>query len=86
MIITGALAIEVGARENAESAVCGIVNGFGSVGTIFQGPLIALVVTHFGWGGSFYGMIGLTIFGGLAVMKAAVIHDRRTGAGAVELG
>ena len=72
----------MGKRENAQSAVCGLVNGFGSVGTIFQGPLIAFVITNFGWGGSFYGMIGLTLFGGCAVAKAAVIHDRRNAAAA----
>ena len=76
MIVTGALAIEVGRPANAEGAVCGIVNGFGSVGTIAQGPLIAFIVTHFGWGGSFYAMIALTMFGALAIAKAAMIQGR----------
>ena len=76
VIVTGALAAEVGKRENAQSAVCGIVNGFGSIGTIAQGPLIALIVTKFGWSGSFYAMIGLTLLGALAAGKVAILHGR----------
>lgn len=76
LVVTGALAVDVGRRENAQSAVCGIVNGFGSVGTIAQGPIIASVVTHFGWGGSFYAMIVLTLLGALAIAKAAIINGK----------
>ena len=54
----------------------GIVNGFGSVGTIIEGPMIALVVTWFGWGGSFYGMIALTLVGAVAMGRAAIMNDR----------
>ena len=77
LIVSGALAVDVGKRESAQAAVSGIVNGFGSVGTIIEGPMIALIVTWFGWGGSFYGMIFLTLIGAVAMGRAAIVHDRR---------
>lgn len=76
LIVTGAIAVDVGKKYNASSAVSGITNGFGSLGSIVQGPLIALVVTQFGWGGSFYGMIVLTVLGGVAICKAAIMNDK----------
>jgi len=76
LIVSGALAVDVGKRENAQAAVSGIVNGFGSVGTIVEGPMIAFIVTWFGWGGSFYGMIFLTLIGAVAMGKAAIVHGR----------
>ena len=76
MIITGALAIDAGKHANAESAVCGIVNGLGGVGTIAQGPLTAFIATNFGWSGSFFVMIGLTLFAALFIGRSALIHAK----------
>ena len=77
-LVAGALASEVGEKENARSAVSGVVNGFGSLGTIVEGPIIAFVVTRFGWKGSFYTIIVLTMVSVFAMGKAAVTHDRES--------
>ena len=74
-LVSGALASEVGEKENARSAVSGVINGFGGLGTIAEGPIIAFVVTRFGWEGSFYAMIVLTLVSVFAIGKAAVTHD-----------
>ena len=59
-ILGGSIPSELGEMEgrNAAAAVVGLVNGFGSVGTFLEGPIIGLVSEHYGWGGMFYLMIG----------------------------
>ena len=76
-IVSGALASEVGERENAQSAVSGVINGFGGLGTIVEGPIVAFVITRFGWGGSFYAMIILTLISAFAIGKAARTHSKQ---------
>lgn len=46
-------------------------SGFGSVGTIVEGPFIAFLLTHFGWSGTFYAMVILGLISAAAVGKAA---------------
>ena len=46
--------------------------GFGSVGSIVEGPFIALILNYFGWGGTFYAMVVLTVLAALAVLKACM--------------
>ena len=77
-LVSGALASEVGEKENAQSAVSGVINGFGGVGTIAEGPIVAFVVTRFGWEGSFDAMIVLTLLSVIAIGKAAIIHNRQS--------
>jgi sugar phosphate permease len=49
--------------------------GFGSIGTVIEGPLIGWMVEHYGWAGPFYFMIGLSCFGSLCMFKATRIDD-----------
>lgn len=77
-IVSGALASEVGEKENAQSAVSGVINGFGSLGTVVEGPIIAFVVTKFGWDGSFYAMIVITFISVFAIGRAAMEKDRQS--------
>lgn len=77
-VVSGALASQVGERENAQSAVSGVVNGFGSLGTVLEGPIIAFIATNFGWGGTFYAMIFLTLISAAAIFKAAIMHGKTT--------
>ena len=77
-LVSGALASEVEGKENARSAVSGVINGFGSLGTIAEGPIIAFVVTRIGWEGCFYAMIVLTLVSVLTIGKAAVTHRRES--------
>lgn len=48
-----------------------LFSGFGSLGTVLEGPIIGLVSTMYGWSGMFYLMIGLSLFGSTMVLKAA---------------
>ena len=73
-IVSGALASEVGNRENAQSAVAGVINGFGSLGIVLEGPVIAFVITRFGWGGIFYAMIAITLLSVVVIGKAVMKH------------
>ena len=51
--------------------------GFGSVGTFLEGPIIGLISAHYGWSGMFYLMIGLSVVGALAVLRALSIYNQR---------
>lgn len=63
-------------NKNAATATIGLVNGFGSIGTCIEGPIIGLVTAYTGWSGMFPLMIGLSAFGTLATYRAASIHSR----------
>lgn len=47
--------------------------GIGSLGTVVQGPLVALIADYYGWTGMFYLMIILSLLGALAVLRASTI-------------
>lgn len=72
-ILGAAVPSKIGAQDgrNAAAAAVGFVNGFGSLGTVLEGPIIGLVSTMYGWSGMFYLMIGLSLFGSTMVLKAA---------------
>lgn len=74
--VSGSIAAELGARENAQSAVAGFINGFGSVGTIIEGPIIGFIAEHYGWKSTFYIMIVLSLLSAITMLKAARANDR----------
>ncbi|XP_059177585.1 uncharacterized protein LOC131956955 [Physella acuta] len=63
-------------NKNAATATIGLVNGFGSIGTCIEGPIIGLLTAYFGWPGMFPLMIGLSALGAVATYRAASIHAR----------
>ncbi|BFZ08995.1 hypothetical protein BsWGS_12034 [Bradybaena similaris] len=63
-------------NKNAATATIGLVNGFGSIGTCIEGPIIGIVTAYTGWSGMFYLMIALSALGTLATYRAAVINAR----------
>ncbi|KAK3740600.1 hypothetical protein QZH41_009718 [Actinostola sp. cb2023] len=73
--ISGSIAASIGERENAQAAVSGLINGFGSIGTVIEGPVIGWMVQHYGWAGPFYIMIGLSVFGTLCMVKAVRVDE-----------
>ncbi|XP_046354292.2 putative glycerol-3-phosphate transporter 5 [Haliotis rufescens] len=77
-ILGGAIPLELGERDNrkAGAATVGLVNGFGSVGTCIEGPVIGLISSMYGWAGMFYLMIGLSAAGVAANFRAARIYHR----------
>ncbi|GAB1603688.1 sugar phosphate exchanger 3-like [Argonauta hians] len=62
--------------RNAGAAIVGFVNGFGSLGTVVEGPIIGTASSMYGWSGMFYLMIALSVCGSLAVLKAAFVQRR----------
>ncbi|KAL4226188.1 hypothetical protein ACF0H5_014174 [Mactra antiquata] len=77
-ILGGSIPAELGEMDgrNAAAATVGLVNGFGSVGTFLEGPIIGIIATAYGWSGMFYFMIILSFIGCVAVFRASVIKSR----------
>ena len=50
--------------------------GFGSVGTIIEGPIIGFIAEHYGWKSTFYIMIVLSLLSAITMLKAARANDR----------
>ncbi|KAK6993986.1 glycerol-3-phosphate transporter 5 [Biomphalaria glabrata] len=63
-------------NKNAAAATIALVNGFGSIGTCIEGPIIGVITDYAGWGGMFPLMIGLSTLGALATYRASAIHGR----------
>lgn len=78
-ILGGSIPAELGEMDgkNAGAATVGLVNGFGSVGTFLEGPIIGVVATVYSWTGMFYFMIGVTFVGSFAVFRASVIKSKQ---------
>ncbi|XP_053377158.1 uncharacterized protein LOC123529818 isoform X2 [Mercenaria mercenaria] len=77
-ILGGSVPAELGETDgrNAAAATVGLVNGFGSIGTFIEGPVIGVIATAYGWSGMFYFMIGVTFVGSFSVFRASVIKSR----------
>lgn len=80
ILLCGSVSADIGEREGgAASAVTGVVNGMGSLGTVLEGPLVSLVAAWFGWSSMIPLMILLSCIGALATFRANVIHSRIEG-------
>ena len=77
-LLGAAIPTELGRRDErrAAQAACGAVNGFGSVGTFLEGPLLGAVALHLGWESVFYSMVLSSALSVLCVLRADVV-DRR---------
>lgn len=71
-ILGGSLPSEIGEANgrNAAAAVTGVINGFGSFGSCFEGPIVGLVSQYYGWSGMFYLMIFLSGVATFATYRA----------------
>jgi len=49
VILGGPLAADIGTKHGAVNSVISVINGFGSVGSLAQGPIISIVSSWFGW-------------------------------------
>lgn len=80
ILLCGSVSADIGEREGgAASAVTGVVNGMGSLGTVLEGPLVSFVAAKFGWSSMMPLMILLSCFGAIAIFRANVIHSRIEG-------
>lgn len=77
IILCGSFPAELGEMDgrNAASAVIGFVNGFGSIGTFIEGPIIGFISDNFGWSGMFYSMIIISFIGSVACYRAHRIYE-----------
>lgn len=79
VLLAGSVAADLGERVGGATAVTGVVNGMGSLGTVLEGPLVGLVAAKLGWGAMIPFMVILSALGGIAAFKANIIHVRSTG-------
>ncbi|XP_076447736.1 uncharacterized protein LOC143284689 isoform X2 [Babylonia areolata] len=77
-ILGGAIPAEIAQKDgrNAAGAMIGFVNGFGSLGSCLEGPLVGFISTYYGWGSVIYLMTGLSALGALAVFRAARVNTK----------
>ncbi|KAF0299908.1 Glucose-6-phosphate exchanger SLC37A2 [Amphibalanus amphitrite] len=77
-LLGAAIPTELGQRDErrAAQAASGAVNGFGSVGTFLEGPLLGAVALHLGWPAVFYSMVLSSALAVLCVLRADAA-DRR---------
>jgi len=67
MVLTGSVAVDLGGKHNCIPGVAGIINGFGVLGAVLQGALIANTY-HFA------GQTGVAVvFGVLAALPVLII-------------
>lgn len=73
--LTGSIPAEIGERENAQAATAGLVNGFGGLGPIIEGPIVGWVADRYGWTGPFYLMVAMSLLGSVTMLKASRIDQ-----------
>ena len=77
IILCGSFPSELGEMDgrNCASAIIGFVNGFGSIGTFIEGPIIGWISDNYGWSGMFYSMILLRLIGTVTCYRAHRIYE-----------
>lgn len=71
-ILIGAITVEMGNANsmNAGAGLTSLVNGIGSFGGVIEGPLLGLLVTHFGWSSVLVAIVASASIAALALLKA----------------
>ncbi|XP_038067522.1 putative glycerol-3-phosphate transporter 2 isoform X3 [Patiria miniata] len=74
-ILSGSVPSELGELDGRkiQASVSGFVNGFGSLGTVLQGPIVGAITEYYGWSGMLYLIITLSLLGCLASLKGYLI-------------
>ena len=54
--------------------------GFGSLGSVVQGPIIGFLVHHTGWSGMLYFMTALSTLGSFVLIRATAVERREADA------
>jgi len=77
-LLSSAIPTELGQRDGrrAAQAASGTVNGFGSVGTFLEGPLLGAIGLRLGWMAVFYAMVASSALSVLCILRADIV-DRR---------
>lgn len=86
-LLGGSLAVAAGEKDGrgAGAAVAGLINGFGSLGAVLEGPLVGCVTDMYGWNTMLLLIIALLSVGSFCVLKAFIIQRRQIFLGSVSL-
>jgi sugar phosphate permease len=78
-LLGGSVAVKIGEKDggNVGAAVAGLINGFGSMGAVIQGPLIGFVSDMYGWNSVFLFVIGLLSLSSFLIQRAIYIERRQ---------
>ncbi|XP_065349023.1 uncharacterized protein LOC135945327 [Cloeon dipterum] len=78
-LLGGSVSMSIGEADgrNAGASVTGLINGFGSLGAVVEGPLVGLITEWFGWNAMFLLIIVLSTFGSMCVFKAIMIQKKQ---------
>ena len=79
VLLAGSVAAEIGECVGGATAVTGVINGMGSLGTVLEGPLVGLVAANLGWQAMIPLMIILLVLGAIAAFRASNIQARSLG-------
>ncbi|XP_059490498.1 uncharacterized protein LOC132205462 [Neocloeon triangulifer] len=79
-LLGGSVSVSIGEADgrNCGATVTGLINGFGSLGAVIEGPLVGLVTDWFGWNAMFLLIIFLSTLGSMCIFKAIMIQKRQT--------
>ena len=79
-LLGGSVAVKIGEKDggNHGAAVAGLINGFGSLGAVIQGPLIGFMSDLYGWSSVFLLVVGLLTLSSFLMLKAFYIERRRS--------
>nr|XP_006825125.1 PREDICTED: sugar phosphate exchanger 2-like [Saccoglossus kowalevskii] len=75
-ILSGTLPLEIAMGRNIQSSLSGFINGFGTIGTILQGPIIGVIVQYYNWMVVFYFMILTSLIGALSMFRASLVKKQ----------
>lgn len=78
-LLGGSVAVKIGEKGggNGGAAVAGLINGFGSMGAVIQGPLIGFMSDMYGWNSVFSLVEGLLLLSSFLILKAIYIERRQ---------
>jgi sugar phosphate permease len=84
-LLGGSVAVKIGERDggNVGAAVAGLINGFGSMGAVIQGPLIGVMSDMFGWNSVFLLVVSLLSLSSVLILKAVYIERRQVATSSV---
>ncbi|XP_063225252.1 uncharacterized protein LOC134532605 [Bacillus rossius redtenbacheri] len=78
-LLGGSVAVAVGERDgrNSGAAVAGLVNGFGSLGGVIEGPLVGFVSDAYSWNTMFLLLVVLLSASSFCILQAFLIQRRQ---------
>ena len=77
-VLIGAITAEMGNIDglNAGAGVTSFVNGFSSTGGILEGPLLGILVSHFGWNSVLLTIVTSAMIAAFALVKAEIVGTK----------